>query len=102
MMMSLLYTSSLSLMPFPTYICLQQLRAGFLPPGEDYLAEVNAHSVLLKWEGLIPRLLRKSLGMRLSDSQHIMFMDHSRQSQYSTWALPPLCVYSHIVDSLYY
>lgn len=82
--------------------CLQQLRAGFLPPGEDFLGEVNAHSVLLKWEGLIPRLLRKSLGMRLSDSRHIMFMDHSRQSQYSTWALPPLCVYSHIVDSLYF
>lgn len=66
MMMSLLYSSSLSLMPFPKRIfCLQQLTAGFLSPGEDFLAEVNAHSVLLKWEGLISRLLRKSLGMRL-------------------------------------
>ena len=75
------------------------MTAGFLPPGEDFLAEVNAHSVLLKWDGLIPRLLRKSLGMRLSDSRHTMYMDHSR---HSTWALPPLCVYSHIVNSLYF
>ena len=96
MMMSLLYSSSLSLMPFPTYILPAAIDSWFPTPGRRLPCRGKCPFYFVEVGRSYSQTFEEESGNETErlQTQCIWITQGSRS--------PPLCVYSHIVDSLYF